>query len=488
MKRAMIGVLLALAGAAPVLGATYAGLTPGVSTRAAADTALGSPLQILSGGRTLAYDPAGHDLKALSVRLGDDGQTVAVIKLTFLKPYAAAQVRQWFSLGEPDECDNDLLGRRSETYAVQGIMLHFADASPDASVTGLSHIAHPAAAGEHPVASKPAPPYLGLILPQSASDGLHVINTITDSPAASSGLQMGDEILMVDGRDATGGELSPEGFVELVSAKAAHTPLDLRIRRGERVFDLSIPLAALDRPALEARRQDDYAKAQVVYKQAAALKDKQDYAAAAPLYARAIELDPRGNNSYTYLALCHHRLGCHAAAEPLLRASLGLADGHYPRYLLGTVLSAQKRYAEAARALEHAIELREPGWTKIFDHEELGDCYLQLGRFSEARRTLLAGHQINPGRHRCTYLLAESNDRLGRREDAAYYYQRYLDFNPADGARKDQARRRLAALKPAPTPEAGRSSPQRSGEDALIKGIFKAIDGVTKEIQEFNRD
>jgi len=488
MKRQIACLFLLLIWTVPALSATYEGLTPGVSTRAEADKALGAPLQILSNGRTLAYDPAGHDLKAISVRLREDRQTIAAIKLTFLKPYEAPMVRQWFSLGEPDMSETDLLGRRNETYAANGIVLHFTGDSPDASVAGLSHIETPAEKSDRPVATKEAPrhvpPYLGLILPKNTAHGLHVINAYAGSPAEAAGLKMGDEILMVDARDASGGALTSDGFVELVSAKTAQTPLDLRIRRGERVFDVTITLAALDSQVLEKSRKADQEQAQALYTKATALKDKKDYAAAALLYAQALELNPAGNNIYTYLALCLHRLERHAEAEPLLKASLGLADIHYPNYLMGTVCSAQGRYGEAVQALEHAVELRNPEWTKVFEYEELGFSYMKLGKDDDARRVLLDGYRINPGRHRLTYLLAKSNDNLGRSEDAVNYYQRYLDFNPADDEKKDQARRRLAALKQTP------GAQQKSGKDKdeLVKKVFKAIDTVSKDLKDFNRE
>ena len=488
MKRAIICLLFILAWAVPVLGATYEGLTPGVSTRAEADKALGKPVQITSGGRTLVYDPAGHDLKALSVRLKDDKKTIDVIKLTFLKPYAAAMVRKWVSLEEPDKTDTDRLGRRTETYVGKGIILHFDGASPDASVASLSHIEKPAAAAKHPVATKPAPvhvpPYLGLILPQKATHGLRVINTYAGSTAAEAGLKMGDEILMVDGRDVSGGKLTPAGFDEIIASKNAHDPVDLNIRRGEQVFNINIVLAAFDKEAIEKRRKADEEQALVLYRQALDLKDKKEYAAAATLYTQALPLDPTGNNIYTYLALCHHRLGRHAEAEPLIKASLGLADKTYSNYLLGTVCMAQGRYDEAAKVLEHAIELRDPEATKVFDYEELGICYMKLGRHDEARQILQAGYRINSERYRLTYLLAQSNDKLGRSEDAVKYYQRYLDLNTADDEWNAQARIRLAALNPAPSAKKKSSK----DNDALVKGIFKAIDTVNKEMKDFNRD
>ena len=120
----------------------------------------------------------------------------------------------------------------------------------------------------------------------------------------------------------------------------------------------------------------------------------------------------------------------------------------------------------------------------MFDHEELGLCYQKLGRHAEAQRVFLAGYQINPGRHRITYLLAESNDKLGRDEDAINYYQRYLDQNPVNTEWKAQANRRLAALKP--TPSVRQKSDK--GTDALMNGIFKVIDAVSKSMEDFKRD
>ena len=471
--------------AVPALGATYEGLTPGVSTRVDADKALGAPLQILSNGRTLAYDPTGHDLKAISVRLREDRKTIAVIKLTFEKPYEASMVRQWFSLAAPDKTGTDLLGRRNETYAADGIVLHFTGDSPDAPAFGLSHIENPAEKSERPVAAKQihrhVPSYLGLILPKHAKNGLHVINTYADSPAAAAGLKMGDEILAADGRNAAGGTMTPAQFAELVKAKNANTPLTLRIRRGDRVFEVTITLAALDSDVLEKRRKADKEKAQALYEQAAKLKNAKEYAAAAPIYEQALALNPAGNNIYTYLALCHHRLGRHTEAEPLLKASLRIADLHYPNYLMGSLLSAQGRYAEAVQALEHAVELRNPEWKKVFEYEELGFSYMKLDKNADARRVLLDGYRINSGRHRLTYLLAQSSDNLGKSEDAINYYQRYLDFNPANKEQKAHANKRLAALRPAP-------SAKKKGQDDLAKGIFKAIDAVNKEMKDFNRD
>jgi len=488
MKRQIVCLLMVLAWAVPVLGAMYEGLTPGVSTKAEADKSLGKPLQILPGGRTLAYDPAGHDLKAISVRLRKDKRTITAIKLTFEKPYDAALVRQWFSLKEPDKTGTDMLGRRNETYTGKGIVLHFAEDLPDSLVAGLSHIEKPAAASKRPAAirhvQKHVAPYLGLVLPKNAKNGLHVINTYVDSPAAAAGLKMGDEILEVDGRNASGGAMTPEQFVELMKAKNAKAPLDLRIRRGQREFSVTIILAVLDTEVLEKRRKADKQQALALYKQAGRLKDKKEYAGATSLYEQALPIDPTGNNIYNYLALCHHRLGRHSEAEPLLKASLGLADIHYPNYLMGTVFMAQGRYDEAVSVLEHAIELRDPEWTKVYEYEELGICYIKLGRNADARRVLLEGYRVNSGRHRLTYLLALSNDKLGRSEDAINYYQRYLDFNPNNKERKALAQKRLAALRPALKAKKKSSK----DKDDLVKGLFKAIDTVNKEMKDFNSD
>ena len=84
----------------PCLAGTFAGLEPGVSTRADVERVLGPPLEEASTGG-FQFDPARFDAKSVEVFYRPGSEVVAIIAVEPTASYSRSDYREWFGLGEP---------------------------------------------------------------------------------------------------------------------------------------------------------------------------------------------------------------------------------------------------------------------------------------------------------------------------------------------------------------------------------------------------
>jgi len=126
---------------------------------------------------------------------------------------------------------------------------------------------------------------------------------------------------------------------------------------------------------------------------------------------RATELSPRSAMAYGKGGELLFGKGRYEEAEQLLRKSLELKDDPSTAFTLGRVYQAQERFDQAVRLFAHVSK-------RVGDNPEL------------------------------TYQLAQSLERLGRAEEAATVFGRYLELaarRPEERDRADQVRTRLRA-------------------------------------------
>jgi tetratricopeptide (TPR) repeat protein len=142
----------------------FAGLTPGVSTKADVDRVLGAPVREVVPGERYEYNPARHDAVRISVKFRRGAGIVETIDLYPQGSYAKAQYRQWFKLEAPDKPVIDERGNLIEYYAGPGIALNYSGPDDTSPVAFFSHFdlrilleERPAPAPAAP-APAPAPP------------------------------------------------------------------------------------------------------------------------------------------------------------------------------------------------------------------------------------------------------------------------------------------------------------------------------------------
>jgi M6 family metalloprotease-like protein len=99
------------------------------------------------------------------------------------------------------------------------------------------------------VASRPG--FLGVVLAPDDKGRLTVAEVAADSPAARAGVQRGDLLLKVDGKEAK----DEAAFDELLRAKSAGDAVKLGLSRQDRTLDVTATLAAPSRPLAAARQR-----------------------------------------------------------------------------------------------------------------------------------------------------------------------------------------------------------------------------------------
>lgn len=86
-------------------------------------------------------------------------------------------------------------------------------------------------------------------------------------------------------------------------------------------------------------------------------------------------------------------------------------------FSLGCVLHDPETLAEAIGAYQKSLELA-PGQVEVTAN--LGEAFLQLGQFEEAREVLVRAEKINPTNPKLHHLLGEVYLKLGMRDQAVH--------------------------------------------------------------------
>jgi Tfp pilus assembly protein PilF len=159
-------------------------------------------------------------------------------------------------------------------------------------------------------------------------------------------------------------------------------------------------------------------------------------------YESALASDPRGLDAVLGLATVEAQGGNRGAAAQLYRRALDID----PRN--GTALAALAALVDYARpeALEPQLRediARNPGNAML--HFALGNLYSAQSRWNEAQAAYFEAHRMEPASADIAHNLAVSLDRLGKATLAADYYRRAL-AGAAPHFDRHQVSRRLAEL------------------------------------------
>ena len=158
-------------------------------------------------------------------------------------------------------------------------------------------------------------------------------------------------------------------------------------------------------------------------------------AATAPL-AKAAALVPQEPKAHFGLGINYQMLGEFAQAERELTLAIQLKETHEARHSLGVALLYQRRFKEAIPNFLRALQMTP---LKYLSWMELGVCYRQLGRSSEARQASRSGLEVaqslvaqNPQNGRDHSFLAYFCAQTGDRQRAAAELKQALYWSPHD--------------------------------------------------------
>ena len=399
----------------------FAGLTPGVSTKADVDRVLGAPVREVVPGERYEYNPARHDAVRISVKFRRGAGIVETIDLYPQGSYAKAQYRQWFKLEAPDKPVIDERGNLIEYYAGPGIALNYSGPDDTSPVAFFSHFELRILLEETPQTPAPGPPqqpapgapqppapapaatraYLGVRLAPHAGQGLRIVDVGPGSPAAKAGLRSGDLILEFDRDRFYDKAINLSAIPPLVGNHPVNTPLRVVIERAGRRFEAAVTLEGRDDSAIREENRK----------------------LAMSLHTQGRERLDRGD---------------HDAAISLLR---------------------------------QAIQLRGPDVLEVSAFEDLGFCYFKKKRYAEALSTFQFASRIDPRSPATVYFLGASHDALGHREEAMKFYQAYLGLNHSHNGWNRFARYRLKALPREPE----KDKRMRENLDKLLGAIQQEI-------------
>lgn len=160
------------------------------------------------------------------------------------------------------------------------------------------------------------------------------------------------------------------------------------------------------------------------------------YSEAAEEFRRVNELAPRFLNAYANLGACYEKLGRTADAEKTLASAITLKETAPLLNNMGSLLLAEKQYAEARTYLEKAAQLTPNDYLVLLN---LADAERHLGSNKEARSTYQKAMQLalaelnqSPRNGMTRAFVAYFAARVGDRSRAQDEIRQALRASPAD--------------------------------------------------------
>ncbi|HMH16528.1 MAG TPA: tetratricopeptide repeat protein [Burkholderiales bacterium] len=159
-----------------------------------------------------------------------------------------------------------------------------------------------------------------------------------------------------------------------------------------------------------------------------ALVQQSRHQEALPLFASAIERNPRFAEAYLNLGNALHELGRHEEAILHFRKTLELRPGFLEAYnTLGNAYRALKRHDLAIECYREALRVA-PGDAKT--HTNLGVALADLGRHDEAIASYEAALSVRPNSANAHYNLGVTLQELKRHGEAIACFEKTIEIDP----------------------------------------------------------
>jgi curli biogenesis system outer membrane secretion channel CsgG len=349
-------------------------------------------------------------------------------------------------------------------------------------------------------AARPTPPpRFGLRLAEVAAGvqpagSVAIANVLANTPAARAGLQPGDIVTRIDGRQ-------PAGASQLVrllqEAAAASRPLRLAVRRDG--WEKEVLLSPGPMPAglttAEWNDADQLAAAAAPAPAAAASKTAADPAVRAPVaeapaaaQARAelLAMDDAGYRTYKAdleVADARYESGDWQEAERHYRQAIARVPSEAQSWArLGHALLMQQRFADAVRACRKALDLGGPRAENL---NNLGLAYFELEALAQARDAYLKAIETAPGWPLPYAGLALVHFTRKDWPEAEKYYRLALERDPGhadyrqmlDAARQRQGEAATAGEK---TPDAAAPPPGTAAQQPAAMPVATAVEPAAR--------
>jgi tetratricopeptide (TPR) repeat protein len=158
-------------------------------------------------------------------------------------------------------------------------------------------------------------------------------------------------------------------------------------------------------------------------------------------WRRSLDLAPAYLQAYSRLGALAMDRGDFLDAERWMRQGLSVdpANAEFAA-ILGSSLTSQRKPAEAVEVLERTVQATPTAPTPWFI---LGQAYLQLEDFAEARDSFLRATELLPTYTHAFHGLATACARLGEKEAARKYQERFAELKAEDAKRRGETTRSL---------------------------------------------
>jgi len=158
------------------------------------------------------------------------------------------------------------------------------------------------------------------------------------------------------------------------------------------------------------------------------------FAVAAPLFRKALELDPEELAARPFLGWSLYSLGELDEAETMLRSLVERKPEYTPaHYGLGLIAFDRDEIESARQHFETTLALATAQADAVMQgraRARLGDVYVRLDDLERARRELELAVELIPNEHDALYRLSRVLQRLGDAEGAARARERYEAARP----------------------------------------------------------
>lgn len=171
------------------------------------------------------------------------------------------------------------------------------------------------------------------------------------------------------------------------------------------------------------------------------------YSASITLY-KALEKDYADHVDVLFgIASAYHKSGQYRQARPYYERAIAIEPDRQD--LMNNFLALLGKESPVNALLElQKLEKISPGFSPI--PAQIGFIHFETGNYDEAAKALRRAVSIDEGNPQYLYNLAVTMDKLSRREEATYYYRKYLRSTigeaPSVNASRDDIQRRISQL------------------------------------------